>query len=83
MSRYNELRHYLEEVDSNKLIIQIDAWQTEDDMEEGKVIAWVSGERIEDDIFVTIKYLDNNDKVDNYVQKMIAEAQTMIVKQLN
>lgn len=51
----------------NEGIINIDAWLTEDENEEGNVIAKVNTKTLE------VEYLDDRAKTDNYAQEMINE----------
>ena len=51
----------------NEGIINIDAWLTEDENEEGNVIAKVNTKTLE------VEYLDDRARTDNYAQEMINE----------
>ena len=66
MSKWAEIRSDFVCEDSHK--IYIDAWVTEDDNEEGIVIA-----RIDMDT-KKIEYFDDNAKTDDYAQEIIKEA---------
>lgn len=65
MSKYGEIRNDFYSDEEQK--IYIDAWFTEDDNEEGTVIAKVSYKTKE------IEYLDNDAKTDSYAQEVINE----------
>lgn len=65
MSKYAEIRNdFYDEEEKN---VYIDAWFTEDDNEEGTVIAKVNYKTKE------VEYLDNNAKTDKYAQAVINE----------
>ena len=65
MSKYEEIRNNFYDEDEQK--VYIDAWFTEDDNEEGVVIAKVDYKTKE------IEYLDNDAKTDSYAQEIINE----------
>ena len=65
MSKYAEIRNDFYDDEEQK--VYIDAWLTEDDNEEGVVIAKVSYKTKE------IEYLDNDAKTDSYAQEIINE----------
>lgn len=65
MSKWAEIRNDFVCEDSNK--VYIDAWLTEDDNEEGTVIA-----RIDMDT-KNIEYFDDNARTDDYAQEVIRE----------
>ena len=65
MSKWSEIRNDFVCEDFNK--IYIDAWLTEDDNEEGVVIA-----RIDMDT-KNIEYFDDDAKTDDYAQEIIKE----------
>lgn len=66
MSKWAEIRNDFVCEDSHK--VYIDAWLTEDDSEEGAVIA-----RIDMDT-KNIEYFDDDAKTDSYAQEIIKEA---------
>jgi hypothetical protein len=66
MSKWAEIRNDFIREDSRK--IYIDAWFTDDDNEEGKVIA-----RIDMDT-KNVEYVDDDAKTDEYAQEIINEA---------
>lgn len=65
MSKYGEIRNDFYDGEEQK--VYIDAWFTEDDNEEGVVIAKVNYKTKE------IEYLDNDAKTDSYAQEIINE----------
>lgn len=65
MSKWTEIRNDFVCEDSHK--VYIDAWLTEDDNEEGTVIA-----RIDMDT-KNIEYFDDDAKTDDYAQEIIKE----------
>ena len=65
MSKYEEVRNNF--YDSEEQKVYIDAWFTDDDNEEGVVIAKVNYKTKE------IEYLDNDAKTDFYAQEIINE----------
>lgn len=65
MSKYGEIRNDFYDDEEQK--VYIDAWLTEDDNEEGVVIAKVNYKTKE------IEYLDNDARTDNYAQEIINE----------
>ena len=65
MSKYAELRNDFFDETENK--IYIDAWFTDDDNEEGVVIAKVNMTTKE------VEYLDNDARKDSYAQEIIKE----------
>ena len=65
MSIWGEIRNDFEDDDG---IVYIDAWLTDDDNEEGKVIAKVNTET------KTVEYLDDRAKTDSYAQELIKES---------
>jgi len=64
MSIWGEIRNEFEDDDG---IVCIDAYLTDDDNEEGKVIAKVNTVTLE------VEYLDDRAKTDSYAQEMIQE----------
>jgi hypothetical protein len=65
MSKYGEIRNdFYDDIEKN---VYIDAWFTEDDNEEGVVIAKVNYKTKE------IEYLDNDARTDEYAQEIINE----------
>lgn len=65
MSKYGEIRNdFYDDVEQK---VYIDAWFTEDDNEEGVVIAKVNYKTKE------VEYLDNDAKTDSYAQEIINE----------
>jgi hypothetical protein len=70
MSKWSEIRNdNVEETESMDMdsYVTIDAWLTEDDNEEGKVIARINCGTKE------VTYLDEDAKTDTYAQEMINE----------
>lgn len=65
MSKYSEIRNDFYDDEEQK--VYIDAWLTEDDNEEGVVIAKVNYKTKE------VEYLDNDAKTDSYAQEIINE----------
>lgn len=65
MSKYGEIRNDFYDEEEKK--VYIDAWFTEDDNEEGVVIAKVNYKTKE------VEYLDDNAKTDEYAQAVINE----------
>jgi superfamily II helicase len=67
-----EIRNDFEEVleSVGKRVIHIDAWETEDDNEEGKVIAKVIQSKSRN---VYVEYMDERAKVDTLAQEVIEE----------
>lgn len=65
MSKYGEIRNDFYDDEEQK--VYIDAWFTEDDNEEGVVIAKVNYKTKE------VEYLDNDAKTDSYAQEIIDE----------
>lgn len=65
MSKYGEIRNDFYDDEEQK--VYIDAWFTEDDNEEGIVIAKVNYKTKE------IEYLDDDAKTDSYAQEIINE----------
>lgn len=65
MSKYGEIRNDFYDDEEQK--VYIDAWFTEDDNEEGIVIAKVNYKTKE------IEYLDNDARTDDYAQEIINE----------
>ena len=64
MNIWSEIRNDFIDDDG---IVHIDAWLTDDDMEDGRVIARVNTNTKE------VIYLDNRAKTDKYAQEMIQE----------
>ena len=65
MSKYAEIRNdYINEEEN---AVYIDAWLTENDNEEGTVIAKVDLDTL------TVEYLDEDAKTDEYAQEIIQE----------
>lgn len=63
MSKYNEIRINFFDEDEKKWFV--DAWKTDDDCEEGSVIAKI-------DLYTgTVEYLDADAKTDEYAQEEI------------
>ena len=62
---YGEIR--ADYYDEKEKKYHIDAWETEDDNEEGKVIAKVDNKGL-------VEYLDERAENDPYVQEVVAEA---------
>lgn len=63
MSKYTEVRNdYYDDIEKK---VDIDAWFTDDDNEEGVVIARVNYKTKE------IEYLDDDAKIDEYAQEVI------------
>lgn len=69
---WSEIRDEFCEVSEEGSVITIDAWLTEDDNEEGKVIAKVSKESVE--------YIDERAKTDIYAQQVINGATAYLVE---
>jgi hypothetical protein len=65
MSKYAEIRNDFYDEEEKK--VYIDAWFTDDDNEEGTVIAKVNYKTKD------VEYLDNNAKTDKYAQAVINE----------
>lgn len=65
MSKYGEIRNDFYDNEEQK--VYIDVWFTEDDNEEGVVIAKVNYKTKE------VEYLDNDAKTDSYAQEIINE----------
>lgn len=65
MSKYAEIRSNY--VDEDEGMVFIDAWYTDDDNEEGEVIAKVSIKTKK------VEYLDKSAKSDDYAQEVINE----------
>lgn len=65
MSKWSEIRNDFHDEDENK--VYIDAWLTDDDNEEGEVIAKINYQTKE------IEYLDEDAKNDKYAQEVIKE----------
>lgn len=65
MSKYGEVRNDYYDEEENK--VYIDAWFTDDDNEEGIVVAKVNYKTKE------VEYLDEDAKNDEYVQEVIDE----------
>jgi hypothetical protein len=65
MSKYGEIRNDFYDDEEQK--VYIDAWFTEDDNEEGIVIAKVNYRT------KAIEYLDSDARTDEYAQRMIKE----------
>ena len=65
MSKYGEIRNDFYDDEEHK--VYIDAWFTEDDNEEGVVIAKVNYKTKE------IEYLDDDARTDSYAQEKINE----------
>lgn len=65
MSKYVEIRNNF--YDESEQKVYIDAWVTEDDNEEGVVIAKVNYKTKE------VEYLDSDVKTDSYAQEIINE----------
>jgi hypothetical protein len=65
MSKYAEIRNDFYDDKEHK--VYIDAWFTEDDSEEGVVIAKVNYRTKE------VEYLDNDARTDEYAQEIIKE----------
>jgi superfamily II helicase len=67
-----EIRNDFEEVleSVGKRVIHIDAWETEDDNEEGKVIAKVIQSKSGN---IYVEYMDERAKVDTLAQEVIEE----------
>jgi hypothetical protein len=65
MSKYAEIRNDFYDEQEQK--VYIDAWFTDDDNEEGTVIAKVNYKTKE------VEYLDDNAKTDKYAQAVINE----------
>lgn len=65
MSKYGEIRNDFYDEEEKK--VYIDAWFTEDDNEEGVVIAKVNYRT------KAIEYLDNDARTDEYAQEIINE----------
>lgn len=65
MSKYGEIRSDFYDQEEKK--VYIDAWFTEDDNEEGVVIAKVNYKTKE------VEYLDNDARTDEYAQEIINE----------
>lgn len=65
MSKWSEIRNDFVCEDSHK--IYIDAWLTDDDNEEGVVIARIDMET------KNIEYFDNDARTDSYAQEIIRE----------
>ncbi len=70
MSKWKEIRNDF--YDEEKDYVLIDAWETEDADEEGKVIAIVYADKV--------VYEDEVAKVDSYAQEIIEESKEMIKK---
>lgn len=65
MSKYGEIRNdFYDDIEKK---VYIDAWFTEDDNEEGVVIAKVNYKTKE------VEYLDNDARTDEYAQEIINE----------
>lgn len=64
----NDFEEVLESV--GKRVIHIDAWETEDDNEEGKVIAKVIQSKSGN---IYVEYMDERAKVDTLAQEVIEE----------
>jgi hypothetical protein len=65
MSKYGEIRNDFYDEEEKK--VYIDAWFTEDDNEEGVVIAKVNYRT------KAIEYIDNDARTDEYAQEIINE----------
>lgn len=65
MSKYGEIRNDFYSGEEQK--VYIDAWLTDDDNEEGVVIAKVNYKTKE------VEYLDNDARTDDYAQEIINE----------
>lgn len=83
MSKYRKLDNVVEEVNYNKLIINITELETGTDEAKGKIIVVVSGEQIADQVSIEIDYLDEDIQDDSYVQNMVVEAQAFLLEQLD
>lgn len=78
MSKWKEIRNdFLEETESMDMdsYYHIDAWLTEDENEEGKIIAKVNCGTKE------VTYLDEDAKTDSYAQEMINEVIQQLIKE--
>lgn len=84
MSFWKEIRnnHIIEECDGYT-IITIDAWETDDDCEEGTVIADVIGKKVKDEDVIFVNYRDGIARFDEYAQEMINEAKEKMRMALN
>ena len=65
MSKYTEIRCYFYNEEEEKYYV--DAWKTDDDNEEGTVIAKI------DLADKTVEYLDEDARTDEYAQEIIKE----------
>ena len=65
MSKYGEIRSDFYDADEKN--VYIDAWLTDDDNEEGEVIAKVNYQTKE------IEYIDDDARTDRYAQEVIGE----------
>jgi hypothetical protein len=75
-----EIRNDFEESnDWGERVICIDAWKTDDDNEEGKVIAKVIHSKSGD---VHVEYIDEKAKVDTYAQEVIKETVKKLQEEL-
>lgn len=78
MSKWSEIRNDFIDMNSNTLVVCVDAWLTDDDNEEGKTIARVIGKEMDNGIYYEVIYNDNDAITDEYAQEMIAEAKDII-----
>lgn len=71
---WGEIRNdFVEELDNGTLEMNIDAWKTDDDNEEGSVIAKIIGKKIDGEIEIEVFYIDEQARKDAYAQEVILE----------
>lgn len=86
MSKWKEIRNDFIETTSSKYhnIIHIDAWGTNIDDEQGKVIAKVFEPKDENEIeklgVVYVEYIDEDARTDKYAQEVITETVNSLLK---
>ncbi|WNO29761.1 hypothetical protein [Bacillus phage SDFMU_Pbc] len=83
MSKWAEIRSDYIEQDGSFLILHIDAWETGQDDEEGKVIATIIGAVIDEEKEYTTIWIDKDAMYDPRVKEEIEQARRTLEDELD